>query len=165
MTEVCVRHCRFRFSWLLLLLLAVPVLLPGQQTQRRGRKYTPPPPTCKITITVVKSANGKPLENAAVIFHPLKDGKNDGNMEMKTNQEGKAVLDVIPVGDTVRLQVIVEGYQTFGDDYQIDTDSKEILVKMKRPSKQYSIYEKHDDSLQGGSESKPKDAAPEQKPQ
>jgi len=32
---------------------------------------------------------------------------------MKTNQEGKAVLDVIPVGDTVRLQVIVEGYQTF----------------------------------------------------
>lgn len=164
MIDVCVRLRRIRLSGLLILLLAVSGLLQAQ-TQHRGRKYTPPPPTCKITITVVKATNGKPLENAAVIFHPLKDGKNDGNMEMKTNQEGKAILDVIPVGDTVRLQVIVDGYQTFGDDYEINSESKEILVKMKRPSKQYSIYEKHDDSLQGGAEDKPKDAAPEQKPQ
>src|SRR5882757_7583384 len=103
MTDVRVHRRYFLFPGLLLLLLAVPGFLLGQQA-RRGRKYTPPPTTCKLTITVVRSVGGKPLENAAVIFHPLKDGKDDGNMEMKTNQEGKAVLDVIPVGDTVRLQ-------------------------------------------------------------
>jgi hypothetical protein len=115
---------------------------------------------------VVKATNGKPLENAAVIFHPLKEGKGDGNMEMKTNGEGKAILDIIPVGDTVRLQVIVNGYQTFGDDYPVETDTKEILVKMKRPGRQYSIYEKHDDTVQGASEDKPQqESHPPQKPQ
>jgi hypothetical protein len=144
----------------------MPFLLHAQDAPHRGRKYTPPPATCKITVIVTKATNGKPLENASVIFHPIKNGKDDGNLEMKTNQDGKAILDVIPVGDTVRLQVIVSGYQTFGDDYEINEDTKEILVKMKRPAKQYSIYEKHDDTLQGGTEAKPEpEAKPEQKPQ
>jgi hypothetical protein len=154
------------FFGLLLALFSLPSLMHAQDTQRRGRKYTPPPTTCKITVTVVKATTGKPLENAAVIFHPLKDGKGDGNMEMKTNGDGKAILDIVPVGDTVRLQVIVNGYQTFGDDYPVDTDTKEILVKMKRPSRQYSIYEKHDDTVQGAADDKPQqDSQPQPKPQ
>ncbi len=40
----------------------------------------------------------------------------------------------------MRLQVIADGWQTYGEDYKIDTDSKEILVKMKRPGSQYSLY-------------------------
>ena len=47
---------------------------------------------------------------------------------------------MIPIGDTVRLQVIADGWKTYGEDYKIDTDSKEILVKMKRPTEQYSLY-------------------------
>jgi hypothetical protein len=47
---------------------------------------------------------------------------------------------VIPIGDTVRLQVIADGWQTYGEDYKVETDSKEILVKMKRPGAQYSFY-------------------------
>jgi len=74
MTEVCVRHCRFRFSWLLLLLLAVlscclaADATPGPQIHASSSDL-------QDHDYVVKSANGKPLENAAVIFHPLKDGK------------------------------------------------------------------------------------------
>lgn len=143
------------------LLLGVPMLLHGQD-QRRGRKYTPPPPTCKITVTVTKATNGKPVENAGVVFHPIKDGKSDGNMELKTNEDGKAVLDVIPIGDIVRLQVIASGFQTYGADYQLDSDSKEIEIKLKRPARQYSIYEKHDGSQVGGTDetAKPSEEQP-----
>jgi len=116
----------------------------------RGRKYTPPPPTAKIVVTVVKATNGKPVENAAVVFHPMKNGKDEGGLELKTNEDGKASIDVIPIGDTVRLQIIADGFQTFGDDYPITTDSKEIEVKLKRPAPQYSIYEKHPNGEVGG---------------
>jgi hypothetical protein len=137
------------FRRVTVLALSMPLLLSAQEI-KRGRKYNPPPPTCKITITVTKATNGKPVENAGVIFHPMKDGKNDGNMEMKTNEDGKAVLDVIPVGDTVRLQIVANGFQTYGADYQLDAATKEIEVKLLKPGRQYSIYEKHDDSQVGG---------------
>ena len=35
------------------------------------------------------------------------------------------------------------GFQTFGDDYDIDKPTVDITVKMKRPQGQYSIYEDH----------------------
>jgi len=147
--------------------ISLPGLLFAQDPPKRGRKYTPPPVTSKITVTVIKATNGKPVENAAVVFHPMKNGKDEGSLELKTNEEGKAIIDVIPIGDTVRLQVIASGFQTFGDDYEITTDSKEITVKIKRPDRQYSIYEKHDpDKQQGGADPEPdKTSQPEQKPQ
>lgn len=113
------------------------------QEQGRGRKYKPPPPTCKVTVTVVRSYNGKPVEDAAVVFHPLKDGKDDGNMELKTNENGKVSIDVIPIGDTIRLQVIADGFQTYGKEYDLPSDTKSIVVKLNRPERQYSIYESH----------------------
>ena len=71
----------------------------------------------------------------------LKQGKDDGgNMEIKTNRDGVATLDVIPIGDTIRLQVVADGFQTFGEDYAIDSSVKEIEVRMKKPTKQDSIY-------------------------
>ena len=109
---------------------------------RRHRKYTPPPDTAHISVTVVKETNGKPIDHAAVIFHILQGSEKDkGNMELKTNNEGQAIIDVIPMGQTVRLQIIASGFQTFGDDYKIDSATKEIIVKMKRPTRQYSTYE------------------------
>jgi hypothetical protein len=106
----------------------------------RGRKYTPPPPTAQIKVTVLRATNGKPIANAAVVFHPIKNGKDDGALELKSDDDGIVKIDVIPIGDTVRLQVIADGWQTYGEDYKIETDSKEIVVKMKRPGSQYSIY-------------------------
>jgi hypothetical protein len=121
----------------------------AQDSEKRGRKYTPPPDTAHLTVSVVKDANGKPVENAAVVFHMVgEEGK--GNMEMKTNEEGKAVIDVIPIGDTVRLQVIAQGFQTFGEDYKVNSDSKDIVVRLKHPVRQYSTYE-HTTQAESGS--------------
>ncbi|MFY9746955.1 MAG: carboxypeptidase-like regulatory domain-containing protein [Acidobacteriaceae bacterium] len=137
------------------------------QEDSRGRKYKPPPPTCKVTVTVVKSTNGKPVENASVVFHPLKNGKDEGNMELKTNEDGKVTIDVIPVGDGLRLQVLATGFQTFGNDYELPGETKDIEVKLNRPAKPYSIYENHpDQNGQGQGSDKPQQDKPQdQKPQ
>jgi hypothetical protein len=114
----------------------------AQDAPKRGRKYKEPPATSRVEITVTRATNGKPVENAAVIFHPLSNGRDNGNMELKTNDEGKAVIDVLEVGSSVRLQIIAHGFQTYGEDYKVDKDTMAIAVKLKRPAEQYSIYKK-----------------------
>ena len=115
----------------------------AQDNQRRGRKYKVPPPSSRIEVSVVRDVNGKPIEHAAVIFHPVEGDRDKGVMELKTNFDGKAVIDVIPVGDTVRLQVIAKGFQTYGEEFNVDKDSMSMEIRMKRPGEQYSIYKQH----------------------
>lgn len=120
----------------------------------------------KIEVTVLRDSNGKPIPNAAVIFHPMEGDKDKGNMELKTNEDGKAVIDVLIKGSTVRLQVIASGFQTFGEDFVVDTDEKQITVKMKRPTEQYSIYKPHPENTQPdppAATSAPQPAKPEAK--
>jgi hypothetical protein len=132
---------RRRFRIATLFLMITTTLFAFAQEDRRGRKYKPPPPTMKIDISVVRATSGKPIPNAAVIFHPINEkGKDQGALELKTNLEGKTTLDVIPIGSTVRLQVIAPGFQTFGNDYVANADAKEITIKMEKPRSQYSIY-------------------------
>jgi hypothetical protein len=128
-----------------------------QNNSKRGRKYKTPPPTARIEVTVVRDSSGKPVENAAVIFHPMEGERDKGNMELKTNEDGKLIIDVMPIGDTVRLQVIAPGFQTYGEDYKIDQAAMAIEIRMKRPGEQYSIYKLHGTGTVGG---KSPDAAP-----
>ena len=114
-----------------MLLLAGFPLLCSAAGQRNGRKYTPPPATATIKVTVLRATNGKPIPNAAVVFHPMEGDKDKGALELKSDEDGKVTIDVIPIGDTVRLQVIADGWKTYGDDYKIDSGSKEIVVRMK----------------------------------
>src|ERR1019366_2746231 len=145
------------------LLLIVGLTLSAQDTNRRGRKYKAPPPTSKIEVTILRDANGKPIENASVIFHV--DG-DKGNMELKSNEDGKSVIDVLPIGSTVRLQVIAKGYQTYGEDFKIDKPEMAFEVKMKRPGEQYSIYKNHDSAADPKKDGKDdgKDADAKDKP-
>jgi hypothetical protein len=129
-------------------------------TTKRGRKYKSPPPTARIEVTILKDVNGKPVENAAVIFHPMEGEKDKGNMELKTNEDGKTIIDVLPIGDTVRLQVIAHGFQTFGEDYKVDKADMAIEIRMLRPGAQYSIYKKNPEAVQDGKSTVSAPAAP-----
>jgi hypothetical protein len=111
-----------------------------QQNMHRGRKYKAPPDTSHIEVLVTKESNGKPLALAAVVFHPVKDGKDEGNLEVKTNDEGKAAIDVIPTGSDVGIQVIADGFATFAGDYQVNEATRTIEIKMIRPRGQVSTY-------------------------
>jgi len=108
--------------------------------EKHGRKYKAPPDTSHIEVTVLKDFNKKPIMNAAVIFHPTKDGIDEGNLELKTDPEGKAAIDVIPTGSKVTIQVIADGFSTYGGVYQINEASRQIIISMIRPRAQVSTY-------------------------
>jgi uncharacterized GH25 family protein len=99
-------------------------------------------PTSALSFVVIKEDTGKPVRNAAVVLHPVnprgKQGR--GGFELKTDSDGKTHFEGVPYGK-LRVQVLASGFQTFGEDYDIDSDEKEITVKLKRPQKQYSIYD------------------------
>jgi hypothetical protein len=111
---------------------------------RRGRKYKAPPPTSHIEVVVSKKFNGKPIMNAAVVFDSTLNGKEEGNLEVKTDPEGKAVIDVIPTGSKVRVQVIATGFATYAEEYLVTEPKRQIFVSMLRPQEQISSYENNE---------------------
>jgi hypothetical protein len=140
----------FCFSVVVIGLGLIATLLAAQDAHKRGRKYKAPPPTARIEVTILRDDSNKPIENAAVIFHPMEDEKDKGNMELKTNENGKTVIDVLPIGDTVRMQVIAKGFQTYGEDYKIDKAEMAIEIRLKQPGEQYSIYGKRKGTTDAG---------------
>jgi hypothetical protein len=110
----------------------------------RGRKYKAPPPTSHIEVVVSKKFNGKPIMNAAVVFDSTMNGKEEGNLEVKTDPDGKAVIDVIPTGSTVRVQIIATGFATYAEEYLVTEPSRQIFVSMIRPQEQISSYENNE---------------------
>jgi hypothetical protein len=118
-------------------LLLAGLLVAGDKKKDSGQVAT-------IKVVVLKDDTGKPVRNAAVIFHNVGEhGKQSrGGMELKTDVEGKTGCDGIPYG-TLRVQVIAPGFQTFGQDYAIDQPEPKLTIRLKRPQPQYSIYDKH----------------------
>src|SRR4051794_12914206 len=74
-----------------------------------------------LSFVVLRDYNGKPVKNASVIMHPVrKNGKQrNSGMQLKTNTDGKTSFDGIPYGP-LRVQVLAQGFQTFGEDYQVN---------------------------------------------
>jgi len=137
----------------------------AQDDSHHARKYKEPPPAARIEVTVLRATTGKPIENASVIFHPIEGDRDEGALEVKTNEDGKAIIDVIPIGDTVRMQIIASGFQTYGEDYKVDKDQIAKEIHMNRPGQQYSIYPNGKNSSNNGSgngstQNPPKDSAP-----
>jgi len=118
-------------------------------------------PMSNLRFVVMRDYNGKPVRNAAVVLHPVsRKGKQArGGLELKTDNDGRTNIDGIPYG-SLRVQVLAPGFQTFGEDYEINKPELEITVKLKRPGGQYSSYDDHGDAKKAD-DKKP----PEQKPQ
>lgn len=143
------------FAIAIALLTIGSVGLSAQDSGHRGRKYKAPPPTSRVEVTVLRDNDSKPIENASVIFQLIGE---KGNMELKTNEDGKSIIDVLPIGSTMRLQIIAKGYQTYGQDYKVDKAQMTFGVRMKRPGEQYSIYKNHDQAGDNQKDDKNKDS-------
>src|SRR5262245_41780374 len=83
----------------------------------------PAPPTYRALAP--KAQHGQPLAGAEAIVRFLqgrsiaKLGKHTRvTYEMRTNQEGHAKVPEIPQGK-IRIQVYANGYQTFGQDFDV----------------------------------------------
>jgi len=71
------------------------------------------------------------LASEEQVIRPAEVGRNAGLFQ-----------DGVPYGK-LRIQVLAQGFQTYGDDYDVNEPNMDITVKMKRPAGQYSIYEDH----------------------
>ena len=127
------------------MLMAVMIVL-GLGMIESARAQDDEGPTSALRFVVVRDSDGKPVRNAEVVLHPVKrKGKQaKGEMELKTDAEGRTNIDGIPYGP-LRVQVLAPHFQTFGEDYEINKAEMEITVKLKHPGGQYSIYENHGD--------------------
>ena len=120
--------------------------------------------TPQTVISVqVKNDYGKPVQNGSVILDFLSghDPKRLGlkrkiHWEMRLNLQGAASFPSIPQGK-VRVQVIASGYQTFGQNFDVDEPAKTIDIKLNYPQKQYSV---HGDMPPAKPEDKPKETTP-----
>jgi hypothetical protein len=99
-------------------------------------------PTSWLNFLILKDDNGKPIRNAAIIMHPVgtKGKQEQGGMELKSDVDGKADFNGIPYG-MLRVQVLAQGFQTYGEDFSIDKPKMELTIKLRRPQHQYSIYD------------------------
>jgi hypothetical protein len=137
--ELAMKKMSFIAAGTLALALGVSGLLVPVSAEKK-----PVIPEALVNFVVLKDDNGKPIHNAGVVMHPVNDkGKQSrGGLELKTDVDGKASFDGVPYGK-LRIQVLAHGFQTFGEDYDVNQPTLEIMVKMKRPAGQYSIYEDH----------------------
>jgi hypothetical protein len=104
------------------------------------------PPMTKLRVEV-HSPSDKPVERASVIVRfiegrsVVKLGKQiRTNWELKTNQDGVAVIPPIPQGK-IRVQIIAKNYQTFGQVFEVNEEEKTIEIKLNPPQAQFSAHE------------------------
>ncbi len=103
-------------------------------------------PTTKLAIHVL-SQGGRPLDRASVIVKFLASTskvnikRTRTSWETKTDQEGYSRIPSIPQGK-IQIQIIAEGYQTFGQLFDIAEDEKTIEIRLNPPQAQFSAHDK-----------------------
>jgi hypothetical protein len=108
-----------------------------------SKPRTPPPTNdlqARITIEVTGGEKNVPVENASVYVKFIEEHslKKDKKLEMnvKTSREGVAHVPNAPMG-RVLVQVVAEGWKTYGHWLDI-TDPRQIIkVHLEKPPKWY----------------------------
>ena len=107
--------------------------IPKGQTQRSL-------PSTRVTIEVTGGDKDRPIENASVYLKYVEEHKIAKNkqfeLNVKTNREGIAHIPDAPLG-RVEIQIVAEGWKTFGRWYDITGSKDPIKIHLDRPPKWY----------------------------
>ena len=132
------------YGALLAFLLALAVSISGQSPDSSSpapkSKTSKPDPQSRVTIEVSGGDKETPVENASVYFkyveeHAIKKNKTL-ELNVKTNRDGVAHVPDAPLG-RVLIQVLAEGWKSYGRWFDI-TDPKQVIkVRLERPPKWY----------------------------
>jgi hypothetical protein len=94
----------------------------------------------RLTIVVTGGEDKKPVDSASVYIRYVEEHKHGKDkkieMNLKTNQSGVCHVPVIPPGKFV-IQVIAEGWKTYGEYYDINQTEQTINITLVRPPKWY----------------------------
>ena len=116
----------------------------GQDPPAPASKPKAPPPAgdaqTRITIEVTGGEKSIPVENASVYVKFIEERslRKDKKLEMnvKTSRDGIAHVPNAPMG-RVLVQVVAEGWKTYGHWMDITDPKQTIKVHLERPPKWY----------------------------
>jgi hypothetical protein len=111
----------------------------GQDKSGAQDKKAADPTTTRLRIEV--TGNDKPVGNAAVYVRFNQAGgllhrDKLAELDLKTNQDGSVKVPEIPRGK-IQIQVIAEGWHTFGKWYEVETAEQTIQIELKPPPHWY----------------------------
>jgi hypothetical protein len=126
-------------AFALFITLAAALPLFAQQGAAAPPKSAAPAPVNRITIEITGGDANIPVENASVYLKTveerrIKDKKTEVNV--KTNQQGIAHIPDVALG-RVLIQVVAEGWKTYGHWYDITDPKQTITIHLDRPPKWY----------------------------
>jgi hypothetical protein len=94
----------------------------------------------RLTIVVTGGDEKKPVESASVYVRYVDEHKHGKakkiEMNLKTSQSGICHVPVIPPGRFL-VQVIAEGWKTYGEYYDSSQTAQTININLVRPPKWY----------------------------
>jgi hypothetical protein len=121
------------------LLFLFVIALHGQDNDTKGKPDSTPKDV-RLTIVVTGGDEKKPVDSASVYVKFVEEHKmrRDSKIEMnlKTNGSGICHVPVIPPGKFL-IQVIAEGWKTYGEYYDINQTEQTINIALVRPPKWY----------------------------
>lgn len=132
----------------LVLILCAPRLHSATQASASQSEPTPAPKpaapkgerTSRVTLEVTGGENSAPVENASVYFKYVEEHRitKDKKLELnvKTNREGVAHVPAAPLG-RVLIQIVADGWKTYGRWYDITDEKQTIQVHLERPPRWY----------------------------
>ena len=137
MKKLCFTRAACLTGLLAMLIVATGVAnsqeIPKGQTQRSL-------PSTRVTIEVTGGDKDRPIENASVYLKYVEEHKITKNkqfeLNVKTNREGIAHIPDAPLG-RVEIQIVAEGWKTFGRWYDITGSKDPIKIHLDRPPKWY----------------------------
>jgi hypothetical protein len=113
------------------------------QTDSAAQDKAPAPKSdqmSRVTIEVSGGENQAPIENASVYVKYIEERKilKDKKLELnvKTNREGAAHIPAAPMG-RVLIQVVADGWKTYGRWYDITEAKQTFKVHLEKPPKWY----------------------------
>ena len=135
------------FSWLKLGSVVSTLLFSAVLVLAAQDPSAPPPKapaqtseSNRLTIEVTGGEKAVPVENASVYVKYVEEHviKKDKKLELnvKTNREGVAHVAEAPLGRAL-IQIIAEGWKTYGRWYDITDPHQVIKIRLERPPKWY----------------------------
>ncbi|OFW00334.1 MAG: hypothetical protein A3H94_08475 [Acidobacteria bacterium RIFCSPLOWO2_02_FULL_60_20] len=119
-------------------LLLVATQLAGQNAaEQKGDANT------RLTLQVLNETNQQPVVGAHVVVRFTEERllRRDKRVswEAKTNRKGEIVLSDLPTGN-VKVQVIAKGFQTYGDQHDLEKPQEKLTILLQPPKGQVSAY-------------------------
>jgi hypothetical protein len=129
-----------------LVLLAFPAVCAAQaeaptpKSEPAKQEKAASPESVTIYIQVTAGAKNKPVENASVYvrYYEARKIRSDKlvEMDLKTSAEGKVRVPIVPKG-RILIQVIAEGWKTYGKWFNLTEDGQVFKIHLDPPHHWY----------------------------